>query len=162
MGTYWEQGEKSKNSSPPSQKEKNWTAHESILSLSLAAWNFYFQNCLHHFWPGLMAWQHPQKRKKEKIPHPPPPPPQKEKIQTLIRARCRAFHWLHATFVSKTVCHHFSPQLIPLLKNWDTYTLKRKKQGPSWVHAEPSHWLHQFSHSKTVGHQFQPRLIPPL
>jgi hypothetical protein len=44
-----------KNPRPPSNKfykKKTWTPHESMLSLSLAAWNFYFQNCLSTF----LAW----------------------------------------------------------------------------------------------------------
>jgi hypothetical protein len=71
MGTHREhdgnKGKKVKNSSPPpSQKEKNWTAHESILSLSLAAWNFYFQNCLSPFLARANGMATPPKKKKEK------------------------------------------------------------------------------------------------
>ncbi len=33
-------------------------------------------------------------------------------------------------------------------------TPKRKKQGPSWVHAEPSQWTHETFISKTVCYQF--------
>jgi hypothetical protein len=47
---------------PPSQKEINWTSDESMLSLSFAAWNFYFQNCLSPF----LAWANGRKEKKEK------------------------------------------------------------------------------------------------
>jgi hypothetical protein len=31
---------------------------------------------------------------------------------------------------------------------------KRKKQGPSWVHAKLSHWLHDTFISKTICHHF--------
>ncbi len=100
-GTWWEQGEKEKNSSspppppPPFQKEKNWTPDESMLSLSFAAWNFYFQNCLSRF----LALANGRK--------------EKEKNRSLISALW-AFHWLHATlFVSKTIYHHFWSRLIP-------------------------------------------------
>jgi hypothetical protein len=61
MGTYRQndgnKGKKAKDSSPVlPKKKKDWTPHESMLSLSLAAWNFCFQKCLrHYFWPGLMA-----------------------------------------------------------------------------------------------------------
>jgi hypothetical protein len=61
MGTYREidgnKGKKAKDSSPIlPKKEKNRTPHESMLSLSLAAWKFCFQKCLcHYFWPSLMA-----------------------------------------------------------------------------------------------------------
>jgi len=38
MGTLWDQGEKTKKSPPPPpHKEKNWTVHECMLSLPLAA-----------------------------------------------------------------------------------------------------------------------------
>jgi hypothetical protein len=37
--------------------------------------------------------------------------------------------------------------------------LQKEKQGPSWVHAEPSHWLHEISISKTVCHHFWPGLM---
>ncbi len=51
MGTYIEndgnKGEKAKDSSPVlPKKKKDWTPHEFMLSLSLAAWNFCFQKCL--------------------------------------------------------------------------------------------------------------------
>jgi hypothetical protein len=86
MGTHREHdGNKGKKVKiPPPQKEKNWTAHQSILSLSLAAWNVSFQNCLSPF----SAWATPPKKKKEKnsSPHS-PPPPQEEKYRTLVRAR---------------------------------------------------------------------------
>jgi hypothetical protein len=63
MGTHMEQKRKvAKNSSTPtSQKEKNWTPHDSMLSLSLVAWNFYFRNCL----PPFLEW-HDDIPKKEK------------------------------------------------------------------------------------------------
>jgi hypothetical protein len=39
---------------------------------------------------------------------------------------------------------------------------KRKKLGPSWVHAEPSHWLHKIYIFKTVlGDIVCPPKIPP-
>jgi hypothetical protein len=66
MGTHMEhdknKGKKKKYSSPPppSQKEKTWTPDESMLSLSFAAWNFYFQNCLSPF----LAWANGRKEKK--------------------------------------------------------------------------------------------------
>jgi hypothetical protein len=45
LGTH-RQHEKKEKVPPPSplpyQKEKNWTSHESMLSLSLAVWKFYF------------------------------------------------------------------------------------------------------------------------
>jgi len=48
MGTHWEHDgnkRKKKNIPPhPFQKRKNWTCHESMLSLSLAAWHFYFES----------------------------------------------------------------------------------------------------------------------
>jgi len=47
---------------PPFQKEKNWTPDESMLSLSFAAWNFYFQNCLSPF----LAWANGRKEKGKK------------------------------------------------------------------------------------------------
>ncbi len=31
---------------------------------------------------------------------------------------------------------------------------QKEKQGPSWMHAEPSHWLHEISISKTIYHHF--------
>jgi hypothetical protein len=36
---------------------------------------------------------------------------------------CWAFHWLHETFVSKNVCHHFWPGLIPLPRAGDSALL---------------------------------------
>jgi hypothetical protein len=50
MGTW----EKRKNSSPsPSQKKKTVPLYESMLSLSLAVWNFYFPKLFAPFFgPG--------------------------------------------------------------------------------------------------------------
>jgi hypothetical protein len=36
---------------------------------------------------------------------------------------------------------------------------QKEKQGPSWVHAQPSHWLQEISISKTVCHHFWPGLM---
>jgi hypothetical protein len=55
MITHWEQGNKQKNTFVPSQKEKNWTPHECMLSLFIGCMNFYFQTVCHHFWPGQMV-----------------------------------------------------------------------------------------------------------
>jgi len=87
MGTHKEHDGnkgKKKNISPPLpfQKEKNWTCHESMLSLSLAAWNFYFENSLSPYLAWANGMEQPQKRKNKKIPSSQPPPtpgPSKEK-----------------------------------------------------------------------------------
>jgi hypothetical protein len=71
---------------PLSQKEKNWTPHESMLSLSLAAWNFYFQNFLSSFLASAncMATKRPQTppKEKKKKNHSSPSPLKKEKDPT--------------------------------------------------------------------------------
>jgi hypothetical protein len=77
MGTHWEHDgnkRKKKNTPPPHpfQKRKNWTCHESMLSLSLAAWNFYFENSLSPYVAWANGMEQPQKRKKKKFPPPNP------------------------------------------------------------------------------------------
>jgi hypothetical protein len=119
MGTHWEHdGNKRKKKNIPShpfQKEKNWTCHESIMSLALAAWNFYFENSLSPIWPGLMAWNSPKKEKRKNSPLPNPRPKRKKLGPSLMHVE--PFNGCIATLVSKTVCHHFWPGLIALPKN---------------------------------------------
>ncbi len=43
-----------------SRKEKNWTCHESMLSLSLAAWNFCFENSLSPYLAWANGMEQPQ------------------------------------------------------------------------------------------------------
>ncbi len=113
MGTREKSTKKKTSPTPPkSQKEKIWTPHESMLSLSLAAWNFYFQNCLSPFlsWANGMA-TNPKKEKRKKFL--PQTLPQKEKNQTVHTEPFVG--WMQLLFPN------FSPGLIPLLKNRDTY-----------------------------------------
>jgi hypothetical protein len=63
-----------------SRKEKNWTCHESMLSLSLAAWNFCFENSLSPYLAWANGMEQPQKRKKKKFPLPTPPPQNEKKL----------------------------------------------------------------------------------
>jgi hypothetical protein len=51
-----------------------------------------------------------------------PPSFPKKKKTGLLMSPCRAFHWLHGTFMSKTLCHHFWPGLM----TWQ-HPQKRKK-----------------------------------
>jgi hypothetical protein len=51
-----------------------------------------------------------------------PPSFPKKKKAGLLMSPCRAFHWLHGTFMSKTLCHHFWPGLM----TWQ-HPQKRKK-----------------------------------
>jgi hypothetical protein len=73
--------------SPTSHKENNWNPHESMLSLSLAAWKSYLHNCLSPFltWADGKATP-PKKKKQKKFPR--SPAPQKEKIQTPLVSAC--------------------------------------------------------------------------
>ncbi len=64
------------------QKRKNWTCRESMLSLSLAAWNF-----LSPYLAWANGMEQPQKRKKKKFP-PPKAPPQKEGAMIILYLSC--------------------------------------------------------------------------
>jgi hypothetical protein len=59
--------------------------------------------------------------------------------------------WEHVenTLGTRENNNNYSPTLTP----------KRKKLGPSWVHAEPSDWLHETFISKPVCHHFWPGLM---
>jgi hypothetical protein len=51
-----------------------------------------------------------------KKPSPPNPTQNlKEKISRHFWVHAEPFHWLHEISISKTVCHHFWPGLIPPL-----------------------------------------------
>ncbi len=90
------------------------------------------------------------KRKNIPLPH---PLPKKKKLGPLM-SPCSAFHLLHGTFISKTVCHHFWPGLMA--------EKKRKETGAWLVHSEPFIGCMQlFFVSKTICHHFGSRLIPP-
>jgi hypothetical protein len=94
----------------------------------------------------------------------------KEKLTRSRHLECmlKPTHWLHVFLVSKTVGHYFGPRLMQG-RDWTRKknkrqlppppSPKRKDQGPSWVHAEPSHWLHEIFISKTVRHYFWLRLM---
>jgi hypothetical protein len=78
------------------KKRKNWTCHESMLSLSLAAWNFYFEYSLSPYLAWANAMEQPQKRKKKKFPPPNPPPQKGKKLGPSLMHS--SLHWLHCNF----------------------------------------------------------------
>jgi hypothetical protein len=123
MGTNWEHDgnkKKKKNIPPPHpfQKRKNWTCREFMLSLSLAAWNVYFENSLSPYLAWANGMEQSQKRKKNKVAAGalPTPPSNRKKTGPLVNA-FEPFIGCIETLVSKTVCHHFWPGLIALPKN---------------------------------------------
>ncbi len=71
------------------------------------------------------AWWEQGKKEKRKNPPPPLPSPKKKKSGPLT-SPCWAFHWLHETFISKTVCHHFCRRLMA----WQPTPKKKKENIP--------------------------------
>jgi hypothetical protein len=72
---------------------------------------------------GRSYWEHPwgthwelegNKGKMKKKPSPTHPKLKRKNIKAL-RVHAEPSHWLHEIFISKTVCHHFWPGLIPPL-----------------------------------------------
>jgi hypothetical protein len=57
----------------------------------------------------------------KKSPHPPPLPPRKKDEPCGVHVQ--PFHWLHANFIPKTICHHFWLKLLTFAKNLGTYYL---------------------------------------
>jgi hypothetical protein len=90
LGTYGNKRKKKKIPPLDFQKRKNWTCHESMLSLSLAAWNFYFKKSLSPYLAWANGMEQPQKRKKKKFPpsNPLPPPPLKRKKTGPLNNAC--------------------------------------------------------------------------
>jgi hypothetical protein len=61
------------------------------------------------------------REKNKKIILPPTSLKEKKKLDC-SRVHAEPSHWLHDISVSKTVPHHFSNGLTPLVKNWDIYS----------------------------------------
>jgi len=152
-------------------------AHTPLLKDWGTYWHKWHKCTIHSYFYGQSAFYNSH--------HPTP----KMKKQGPSWMHAEPSRWLHEIFISKTVCHHFQRGLIPpslktgglidtnvisvryiliftaslLFTTPTTPPRKWKKQGPSWMHAEPSCWLHEISISKTVCHHFQRGLItPPL
>jgi hypothetical protein len=76
-----------------------------MLSLSLAAWNFYFENSLSPYVAWANGMEQPKKEKRKNSPLP-TPPSKRKKTGPLVNA-FEPFIGCIATLVPKTVCHHF-------------------------------------------------------
>ncbi len=116
-------------------KQTIWDKSEVLLGMS---WGTY--------------WEHIGNKHKTKIhsPFPPPPPsPQKKKIGPLMSA-CVPFHWLHETFISKTMGHsrHYISQNVHPLRKQNSmqkgsHQLHYKDppgalHPPTWAVGEPA------------------------
>jgi len=60
---------------------------------------------------GIKLWCYWEHIGDQKKTDPPSPPPQKKNIGP-YSLYVEPSHWLHEIFISKTVCHHFSPGLM--------------------------------------------------
>ncbi len=86
-------------------KEKNSGAIENILGDTLQIWGTCWEPDENTLGTKIIPFPLlPQETQKKKLsPH-------------------ETSHWLHEISLSKTIHHYFLPELIPLLKNWYTYS----------------------------------------
>jgi hypothetical protein len=96
---------------------KNWGAIGNVRGNRLGTWG----NMLGIWWEHLGTWwEQSWTTLGTENDREPPPTPKNQKPEEKTKSP-QPSHWVHEMSISKTVCHHFQPGLVPPLETGPTY-----------------------------------------